>query len=244
MISKTQIDRLGDRLRSASFTDDDLRQLDEYRREFSEAYEAIVGAIRYRLGLEPTGRPAKSTRAIREKLLRESIRLSQVQDIAGCRIVVPGIAEQNETVERVRSIFRNATVIDRREHPSHGYRAVHVIVKECGKLVEVQIRTALQHSWAELSEKASDLIDPDIKYGGGDLDIQRALLEISSLFAKVDHGEYEYAELQAQVKPLLAVDRGSAEALEKVKELRQIMDNWRQSLITMRNEIMRILEED
>ena len=71
-ISKTQIDRLGDRLRKGNITEADLRQLDEYRRSFTEAYEFVVGTIGNELGLEPTGRPAKSTTSISEKLLRRA----------------------------------------------------------------------------------------------------------------------------------------------------------------------------
>ena len=33
--------------------------------------------------------------------------------------------------------------------------------------VEIQVRTLLQHLWAEVSEKSSDVLDPAIKYGGG-----------------------------------------------------------------------------
>jgi hypothetical protein len=82
-VSKTQIDRLGDRLRKGNISEADLRLLDQYRRSFTEAYEVVVGTIRKKLALEPTGRPAKSTTSISEKLRRESIRLTQIQDIAG-----------------------------------------------------------------------------------------------------------------------------------------------------------------
>src|SRR6266849_8795262 len=68
-ISKTQIDKLGDRLRKGDTSEADLRLLDEYRRSFGEVYELVVGAIRSELGLEPTGRPAKSTTSISEKLV-------------------------------------------------------------------------------------------------------------------------------------------------------------------------------
>jgi ppGpp synthetase/RelA/SpoT-type nucleotidyltranferase len=63
--------------------------------------------------------------------------------------------------------FSGADIVDRRASPSHGYRAVHVIVRVDGKPVEIQVRSLLQHRWAELSEKASDLVDPELKYGGG-----------------------------------------------------------------------------
>src|SRR5204862_1558102 len=115
--------------RGGDISEDDLRMLDHYRRSFSIAYEVIVGTIRNELGLEPTGRPAKSTTAIADKLLRESIRLSQLQDIAGCRIILAGIEEQNETVDSLQKLFSNVVIVDRRNNPSHGYRAVHVVVK-------------------------------------------------------------------------------------------------------------------
>jgi ppGpp synthetase/RelA/SpoT-type nucleotidyltranferase len=45
--------------------------------------------------------------------------------------------------------------------------------------VEIQVRTYLQHLWAELSERSSDVVDSDIKYGGGDLESRNLLAEIS-----------------------------------------------------------------
>jgi putative GTP pyrophosphokinase len=62
-------------------------------------------------------------------LRRESIRLTQIQDIAGCRLVVPDVAEQDRVVENVRTLFAKCSIADRREYPSHGYRAVHVIAR-------------------------------------------------------------------------------------------------------------------
>jgi hypothetical protein len=41
-LSKSQIDRLGDRLKKGSPSEADVRLLDEYRRSFGEAYEAVV----------------------------------------------------------------------------------------------------------------------------------------------------------------------------------------------------------
>lgn len=166
-ISKTSIDALGERLRGGNLSDDDLRQLDSYRRTFADAYESVISAVRD-LGLEPTGRPAKSTPAIVAKLRRGSIRLSQMQDIAGCRLVVDDTLHQNQVVDGLTSLFDNTLVHDRREMPNNGYRAVHVIVVINGRPVEIQVRTALQHVWAELSEKISDVLGPEVKYGRGD----------------------------------------------------------------------------
>ena len=116
--SKTQIDLLGDRLRKGEVSDDDLGRLDDYRATFAEAYEEIVTTVRASTQLEPTGRPAKSTTSIIEKLRRETIRLSQMQDIAGCRLVVKDIVEQDQVVEKLRTAFAKVVVVDRRKQPS------------------------------------------------------------------------------------------------------------------------------
>src|SRR6266850_1780937 len=97
-LSRSQINRLGERLRTGGISELDLRLLDGYRRSFTEVYEGIVGRIRDQLGLEPTGRLAKSTISIIDKLRRERTRLSRMQDIAGCRLVVPDIQTQDEVV--------------------------------------------------------------------------------------------------------------------------------------------------
>jgi putative GTP pyrophosphokinase len=122
-------------------------------------------------------------------LRRESIRLTQIQDIAGCRLTVPDLATQDSVVESLKQLFEQVTISDRRKQPSHGYRAVHVIVNYRGKMIEVQVRTALQHLWAELSEKFSDVEDPAIKYGGGDEDTQAILMNASSAVADIEQFE-------------------------------------------------------
>ncbi|MBS1788781.1 MAG: hypothetical protein JST85_13720 [Acidobacteria bacterium] len=193
--SKSQIDRLGARLKKGNIQEADLRMLDQYRRSYVEAYEIVVGAIREKLLLEPTGRPAKSTPSIAEKLRRESIRLIQIQDIAGCRLIAANIAGQNQVVESLNSLFEDVTIVDRRQQPSHGYRAVHVIVRCQGKLIEIQVRTELQHIWAELSERLSDIFDPGIKYGGGDVEVREILRWGSSLIAEIEESEMVFSPM-------------------------------------------------
>ena len=187
--SKTQVDRLGDRLRKGSVAESDLQQLDAYRRSFGEAYDEIVAVIRDATQLEPTGRPAKSTTSIIEKLRRETIRLSQMQDITGCRVVVPDVLVQNQVVERLKGALPNAIVVDRRKKPSFGYRAVHVIATARAKMVEIQVRTELQHLWAQSSEKLSDSLGPAVKYGGGDPIAQRMLSHFSIMLATTEEVE-------------------------------------------------------
>lgn len=180
-MKNSAVDRLGERLRQG-VNAADLTLLDGYRRGFLPAYDVVVDRIRAELGLEASGRPAKSTSAIVDKLRRGTMRLTQMQDIAGCRIVVPDIPMQGRLIATLDQMFE-VTVVDRRAQPSHGYRAVHVIATSSGLPVEIQIRTDLQHVWAELSEKLADAFGIDTKYGGGPTSIRKTLDRFSVLIA-------------------------------------------------------------
>jgi ppGpp synthetase/RelA/SpoT-type nucleotidyltranferase len=208
-MTKTQIDRLGERLRTDPVEESDLRLLDEYRRSFGTAYESVVETVKRHMSLQVTGRPAKSTISIVDKLKRESIRLSQMQDIAGCRVIVSDMIEQRRLADVLLAAFEKASLVDRRERPSYGYRAVHIVALVEGKPIEVQIRTTLQHLWAELSEKISDLVDASIKYGGGPDRVREMLADTSDLIAKEEALESKLAGDESW----LEVQRGRAAEL-------------------------------
>ncbi len=145
------------------------------------------------VGLLPDGLLAKSTISIVEKLRRESIRLSQMQDIAGCRVVVANVVEQEQFVASLKTDWLEASVIDRRDNPSYGYRAIHMIIEISGKPIEIQVRTSLQHLWAEVSEKYSDVIDPTIKYGGGCEKLRSFFTKTSASVASYDEFEKKHS---------------------------------------------------
>ncbi len=238
-ISKSQIDRLGERLKKGKIEDDDLRLLDQYRRSYAEAYDLVVGAIRRGLALEPTGRPAKSTPSIVEKLRRESIRLTQLQDIAGCRLIATDIANQNRVIQSLSSLFEDVTIVDRRQQPSHGYRAVHVIVRWREKLIEIQVRTALQHLWAELSEKCSDVVDQTIKYGGGDKEIQEFLAWQSSLVKEIEYTETMLSQFQANLYQM----KNRPDLLQKIADFEKQRADFENQLAWGRDQVFDILRK-
>jgi putative GTP pyrophosphokinase len=240
-LSKTQVDRLGDRLRKGDITEADLRLLDSYRLSFAEAYEQVAERVRAELRVALTGRPAKSTSSVAEKLRRESIRLSQIQDIAGCRIIVADLAEQESVVADLKRLFDLVTIVDRRLQPSHGYRAVHVVIRQGGKLVEIQVRTALQHLWAEQSEKASDVVDPMIKYGGGDAMIQDLLRVSSDGVAHLESLESKIAADQAVVKHLLSHAQTQDE-LSEIAALQNAMNESQKKVLELRGDTFELLQ--
>lgn len=54
--------------------------------------------------------------------------------------------------------------IDRISDPRSGYRALHLEVRRNGVRAEVQIRSQLQHEWAEAMERFADKGGRDVRY--------------------------------------------------------------------------------
>jgi hypothetical protein len=123
------------------------------------------------------------------------MKLSRMQDITGCRILVGDIAEQNRAAKILQMDFPDAITMDRRTKPSHGYRAIHLVVRVQGRHLEIQIRTYLQHRWADLSQKLADCVDSAIKYGGGPGKWQTLLFDLGITVAEYENLESAYSEL-------------------------------------------------
>lgn len=214
-LSKTQLDKLGDRLRAAEgrpIAEDDLRLLDAYRRSFGVAAQQVRDAVAEVTGQSPTMRSAKTTMAIAEKLRRMGrVRLSQIQDIAGCRLIAMDTRQQAEWRNQLHARFPGAAEDDRLRSPSHGYRAIHLIVVLEGHQVEIQIRTELQHLWAMWSEKLADAHGQGLKYGQAEPALLSLLERMSRTVLDYEHGERLEADsglraplLQQQDRQLLA----------------------------------------
>jgi hypothetical protein len=88
---------------------------------------------------------------------------------------VPSRKHQRVYADGLRAAFADHRLVDRLVKPSHGYRALHLVVKLQGRWVEIQLRTELQHLWAQLCELMADRLGPDIKYGGGDAKARQLL---------------------------------------------------------------------
>jgi ppGpp synthetase/RelA/SpoT-type nucleotidyltranferase len=182
----------------------DREILGAFRLSFTSAYQETFTLLHSRFGLQPTGRHPKTVASIVAKLRRQpTTRLSQMQDIAGCRIVIPGIETQDAVVSQIVELFSEVKVDDRRAKPSHGYRAVHLIAKAATKPVEIQVRTALQDGWAEVTEKLADRFGLDIKYGGGPREIREVLDDLSSIVAELETRRMKRTEAIAEQSDVL-----------------------------------------
>jgi ppGpp synthetase/RelA/SpoT-type nucleotidyltranferase len=230
MMTKSEIDQLGHRLRRGSLDELALRQLDEFRLSFQSAIAHVVQTLQKNAEVESSMRPSKSTPSIIAKLLRQpSLRLSQIQDIAGLRVIVPGFREQDSLRDEVLRLFKQSKpkVYDRRENPRFGYRAVHVVVEVDKHLVEIQIRTHLQHLWAQVSEEFADLIGHHLKYQASDDSFVIAIREFSDTIQQRHLLENQVLDIKERVAQALAQTDNESLALN---QLRQRLNRLNQDL--------------
>jgi ppGpp synthetase/RelA/SpoT-type nucleotidyltranferase len=107
----------------------------------------------------------KRLSSIELKLRRfPTMTMSQMQDLGGCRASVadlPRVLRLAEALRRSRVKHRLHTIDNYIERPQNsGYRGVHMIyryysdksVTYNGQKIEIQLRSAIQHSWATAVE--------------------------------------------------------------------------------------------
>lgn len=189
MPSRTQVDRAGAFLRDwwrmptdsegeAEFGEDELGiaalMLSEYRAAFQSPLKKVTVGLRQFVERESSevivGQRLKRTPQILHKLSRfGSMRLTQMEDIAGCRAILPGGAPEIAGV--VRRIRRNWDIVDIGNYVESpkptGYRAIHVVVRRDDHSVEIQLRTPGQHEWAEAVERLAGRTRFPLKDGEG-----------------------------------------------------------------------------
>jgi putative GTP pyrophosphokinase len=227
---------MGERLKSGTISDEDLRELDTYRQSFAADADEVRRIVEETTARPVTARPAKSTSSIVAKLNRETVRLSQMQDIAGCRVLVADRESQDDAIRRISSaVGADVAIFDRRAVPSHGYRAVHIVVRRACGPIEVQVRTELQHIWAEVCEGAADTFGHEIKYGVGNPTLVSALLDFSATFDLIERDELAVSEMrragrseQALIDAEAVLDSMRTKALRAAREALSVLGNERQ----------------
>lgn len=142
-------------------------------------------------------------------IARPRMNASNMQDVAGIRIVLSKISDVytvfdllntlnkpndlNKSKTKCFEIVQNKTHDYIKSPKADGYRSIHVVFKyECksinrlvssGKLIEVQIRTQLQHDWGTAVESLGIINKEMYKRGAGNKEILRFFALVSYLFA-------------------------------------------------------------
>lgn len=151
------------------------------------ALQELVGG----LDASVSNRLKRANRIVNKLVSLDGMKLARMDDIGGCRIILPNLATLRDVEDQVRSRFagelKPAAGHDYVTTPKEtGYRAVHLILRCEGLLVEVQLRTALQHVWAEAVEANETRSGDMFKRGEGDADVLAALRSFSDLLAELD----------------------------------------------------------
>jgi hypothetical protein len=225
--SKTKIDEAGDLLRLWALEDRDGASLETPT--LSGALELLVGyrsvhtlpllRVQVTVGERlyevvpaagpPTGRSKRGV-AIVTKLMRfPTMRLTQMEDIAGCRVKLPDQSGVDAVLGALRDAWPEAHLIDYVATPKRGgYRAKHLIVVEQGCHVEVQVRTERQNVWADEVEKAADAMGHPLKDAEGPSDLVRYFEVAAAVLAAADEGRKPdeslteaLSDLRRQVRP-------------------------------------------
>ncbi len=238
-LSKTKIDRAGNALAKDEFrTIEEGIELEDVFDEFRSAHLQPLTELTIELQNWLTEFDAKYYIAQRlkrkpqivRKLRRLKVRLSQLQDIGGCRIIV----SENSIVDRLykfikeRSLeskaFTVTKVTDYREkgRDDSGYRALHLLISHSGQSLELQIRSQVQHYWAESIERTSVIYGHHLKEQDGDLCVINYFKSLSDIFNEIEHTRKPTTHQTIELDKL----RSAAENIIKLSDKNRISESF------------------
>lgn len=171
--SRNQLGKLGRRLAAGTTAPGDdelyvafLGAYDRVQSDLADALRAVTDWAGVLPSLTIVGRTETRDTLIQKLRRRPGVQLPNIQDIAGVRIVGDMTLFQQNLLGQFLLGSYPGRLVDRRADPVAGYRALHAWLTVGGRPAEVQIRTRLQHLWAEMFEGMADRWGRQIRYGG------------------------------------------------------------------------------
>jgi hypothetical protein len=193
MVSKRKIDSIGEKCRlGKSLHEDEFNLLLEWRNSFSSILDYYYSKLKANIPAHDTiviAKRLKRIESINLKLSRFStMRLSTLQDIAGLRVVLEDSLALDEAFTKLRGLSSRNTlkrVDNYHQNPKvDGYRGVHLIYQnESSRLIEIQLRTKLEHIWSTAVETYGELQSTSFKTGEGDTEWKVFFKLLSSYFS-------------------------------------------------------------
>ena len=246
--SNGEIDRAGQLLLSEPKTSNDYKlaliTVNEWRASFSYPMNTFTTTLRDKTRKYKNviiAQRLKRLPTILNKLDRfHGMQLSRMQDIGGVRAVLNTIDEVSELEEQYLSKGRLSHILKRHDDyintpKNDGYRGIHLVYEYNntlarngmapqynGLLIEMQIRTKLQHSWATAVEAMGTFIGDSFKNGAGSAEWREFFALTSSAFAHAEGCPYcpQHKHLYpAQIYKKIKDIDSKIDALDHIKAL-------------------------
>lgn len=180
-----------------------IEVIDWWRGEHARPLSRVAANLRYYAAKE--GPPVVAQRLKRvptiiDKLKREpKMKLARMGDIGGVRAVLPNLEAAYRVAAHLRRNWTITRFSDYVQSPKpDGYRAVHLINRHRGQLIEIQLRTPRQDIWANMMEEFSRSIAPGLKFGAGPSKLRHFFLTL---------GEFDSAREDGGMPGLETVER-------------------------------------
>ena len=251
--SKTQVIKAGKMIRDADASSDEYRHalevVDNWRAAHAFPLQVFYCNLSRKFDQYIVAQRIKRLNSIVEKLRREPrMNLWEMQDLGGCRIIVPTLLDVKKVIEeiecsRIRHKPRPSKNYIENPKPS-GYRSHHLIYRynsdkkeeyNQNMLIEIQVRTRLQHLWATAVETMGNIVGQSLKSGAGDADALRFFSLASSLFASIEgmQGVPNCPESKDEIiKEMIQIDTRHRylDRLESIRQATSVSEDFKDSL--------------
>jgi ppGpp synthetase/RelA/SpoT-type nucleotidyltranferase len=205
--SRSQVDRAGKILRQDESTQDETNEAMEVLGNWRASHSYPLSIMQLALRVNATrvctpkaivAQRLKRSKSILEKLVRNpGMSLKKMQDIAGCRAIVNNMPEVNSLLcnylgSDMHHDHEFVNMKDYIDNPKEdGYRGVHLVYKFRSDIapiyndhmVEIQIRTKVQHAWATAVETVDVMNNTAMKLGRSNADWSKFFIAMSQYLA-------------------------------------------------------------
>ncbi len=124
------------------------------------------------------------------------MRLTQLQDIGGSRIIVDRNTEVNRLIDFITGQINKGAAFSLKRIADYrvrgrdqtGYRGTHLILERDGCTLELQLRSRIQHYWAESIERSSVIYGYHLKEQEGNPEVISYFKNLSDVFYEIESG--------------------------------------------------------
>lgn len=219
--SKKAVGRAGKALTEGQGDSEALQIANNWRAAHAYSLNRVQGNVRYW-----TQKVSPSNYTVTQRLKRMAsvvgklkrfpkMSLHRMQDLGGCRAVVPTVRQVYELRDKLTHSGRASETKDyiRETQTDTGYRGIHLVSRHegddqwAGLCTEIQLRTEIQHAWATAVEIAGTFLKENLKSGEGNPARIDYFKKVSLLFARLEEGsnaiprlsENEWSQLKKEV---------------------------------------------